>query len=111
MNSVDALGLFLALLVYGMVTWRITSLLVAENGPLHIFARLRDVLGVSYDEHSRCVSHNPIAEALCCFKCTSIWIALLVVIAWMYSPDPLIFIARVAALSTIAILIQSRVKT
>lgn len=57
-----------------LITWRITSMLVNEDGPADIFARLRDWLGVRYGEVSQPYGTNGVANALCCVWCTSIWV-------------------------------------
>lgn len=64
------------LLIQVLATWRLTNLLYREDGPLDVFARLRDRAGVRYDEHSNRVATNPVGKALCCFWCTSVWTAL-----------------------------------
>lgn len=58
-----------------LAVWRITALLVYEAGPFDLLARIRDLLGVRYDENSKCTG-NVLARMLCCFKCMSVWIAL-----------------------------------
>lgn len=110
MTGLDALGLFLALLVYGGVTFRITSLFVNEKGPGDIFGKWRDLVGVRYDEHSRCTGKNLFAEVFCCFKCASIWWALFVTFVFVYDPSPTTFFARVMFLSTVSIVLNSIVK-
>lgn len=109
MTGIDALGLFLALVVYGLVTFRVTSFFVRESGPFSVFARIRDLAGIKYDDYSRPVAKNPIAEMLNCFKCASVWAAWLVVGLRLYDPDPLTYITRILVLSAIAILIDAKV--
>lgn len=70
------------LLIACLIVWRITSLLVAETGPFGILARSRDWIGVGYDEVSQCRGNNVIAEMLCCFRCTSVWVALPLAVLW-----------------------------
>lgn len=91
-----------------LVTWRITSLLVREHGPLHIFSILRDLLGVRFDERSLCVGKNPIADMLCCFKCASVWVALVCVGIFFYTPALDSYVVRVLAVSSLAILFDGR---
>jgi hypothetical protein len=48
-----------------LATWRLTHLIVAEDGPWDIVVRLRARLGES-----------PAGRAMDCFYCSSIWLAL-----------------------------------
>jgi hypothetical protein len=48
-----------------LATWRITHLLHAEDGPAKLVARLRALAG-----------HGLVGNALDCFYCLSVWIAL-----------------------------------
>ena len=57
-----------------LATWRITNLLVSEDGPMNIFGLFRDHVGVELDEFNQCVGRNEFARGLCCFWCTSVWV-------------------------------------
>ncbi len=46
----------------GLATWRLSHLLVAEDGPLDAVVRLRTA-----------VDRTPLAGVLDCFGCTSLW--------------------------------------
>lgn len=59
-----------------LATWRLSKLLTAEDGPYDIFGSLRDRAGVTHDEYSQCVGKTEVAKALCCIKCTSVWVGL-----------------------------------
>jgi hypothetical protein len=48
-----------------LAVWRLTHLLVAEDGPVHLAARLRMWAGAGF-----------LGELLGCFYCCSLWIAL-----------------------------------
>jgi hypothetical protein len=55
-----------------LATWRVTSLLVYEEGPANIFARLR-----------KRSAGSPLKGLLDCFWCASVWVAAPVaVLAW-----------------------------
>lgn len=60
--------------------WRISSLLTRprDSGPWEMFAKLRDITGIRYDERGYCL--HPALNPLCCLWCTSIWVALPVAI-------------------------------
>jgi len=63
-----------------LIVWRLTHLLYGESGPYDILGKLRDNLGVYYDEQSLCQGKNEVAKAFCCFWCLSIWVAFVVVL-------------------------------
>ena len=52
-------------LLAALVTWRLTHLFVAEDGPADVIVRLRRMLGDSVA-----------GRAMDCFYCLSVWIAL-----------------------------------
>lgn len=60
-----------------LITWRLSNLLVREEGPFDIFVHLRVILGVGLNEKGRCVA-PALVGMLCCLWCTSIWVALIV---------------------------------
>lgn len=79
----DTITLFILILA----TWRISSLLVYEDGPFEIFERLRQRAGVVYNAHSQREGTNELARALTCLWCVSVWagafwVALLALSEW-----------------------------
>ena len=65
------------LLLAALACWRLTSLLVYEDGPGEIFKRLRDFLWIP--------------DLLDCFWCTSLWAAApLAALAWWPDGRPII---------------------
>ena len=65
-------------LVKALAVWRITSLLQRERGPYDVFGKLRDAVGVRYDEMTHPYGETEIARAFVCFWCLSFWVALAV---------------------------------
>jgi hypothetical protein len=63
-----------------LATWRLAQLLHGEDGPWEIFAKLRDLAGIRYNEYSRPVSDSQVGKMLLCFWCTSIWAAIIIAI-------------------------------
>lgn len=63
--------------ILGMATWRITSLLVREQGPWNIFERIRELSGIIHDEDGNvlAIPDNFFADVLSCVWCCSIWVA------------------------------------
>lgn len=76
------------LVIVGLVVWRISSLLVNEDGPFNLFAKFRHKIGVYYDEYSVAHGRNVIAGAFTCVWCISFWVA------WICAP--LVFIDKSA---------------
>lgn len=64
------------LLANCLITWRITSLLLNEHGPYEVFDKVRDAVGIDYDEFGRKLFSNELARMFGCFWCCSIWVAL-----------------------------------
>lgn len=96
----------------GLICWRLTSLLVEEDGPLDIFAKLRRFIGVYYDEMSVKQGKNVIAKGLLCVWCTSIWVASPLALFAPYSNYPptiysiLEWLGYVLVISTLAIIVD-----
>jgi hypothetical protein len=59
-----ASGFWILFVLSALATWRISHLLVSEDGPWEILARLRQWLGGS-----------AIGRLMDCFACVSIWVA------------------------------------
>ncbi len=93
-------------LILALATWRLTSLLVNEDGPFEVFAKLRHLCGVRLDEQSCTYGTNWFAKGLACFWCCSSWCGIVWVIAYMLCKDS-VWIALPFALSAGAIAIQS----
>ena len=94
------------LIILGLATWRLTSLIVNEDGPFELLLRLRYVLGVRYDEHSEVYGTNVIAKALMCVWCASLWVAAFWAVLFLIYPKIGTIIALPFALSAVAIMIE-----
>lgn len=95
----------------GLAAWRLASLLVSEDGPGAVFARLRRAAGLRSIPVSTAtgwkemqVSDNALAEALTCVWCISVWTAAL--LAWR----PLRPLRRILAVSALAVALQEALK-
>lgn len=79
-----------------LATWRLTSLLVDEEGPLGCFYHLRQLVGIIHDDDKGPVGDNGSfwAGLLGCFDCTSVWVSgLLVLIFSLDRTAPLLWLA------------------
>ena len=95
------------LLVLGLACWRLTSLLLYERGPKATFAMFRQHFGIANDEDGEPQSW-PDTEAgmlLRCLDCASVWIALVLVLAWLLRPWVTVCVCLPFAVSALAILI------
>ena len=63
----------LEIVVLILATWRVTSLLVWEDGPFEVFARLRKWLGVRYNDRNIAYGTNWLAKGVVCPACASVW--------------------------------------
>jgi hypothetical protein len=63
-----------SLVIGALLTWRLLSLLVRERGPYDLFGKLRDKVGIGFDEMSQPVARNELAQAFLCMWCLSIWV-------------------------------------
>lgn len=89
-----------------MAVWRLSSLLANEDGPFDIFARPRNLLGVKYDKNNETYGTNWISKGIICIWCNSVWVAAFVALS--LSDDFVIWLINTLALSTIAIIIDSK---
>lgn len=80
----------MSVLLAALATWRLSSLLVYEEGPLETFNHIRDL--------------PPLRKLLACFWCTSVWVAAslagLIVHSWTE------WFITWLALSAVAVLIE-----
>lgn len=68
----------LELLVGAVATWRVSYMLLNENGPFEVFRRIRKKLGVIYADND---STEVVAfqyEITVCMWCLSVWVGMLI---------------------------------
>lgn len=99
----------LDLLLLGLATWRMAALLVKEEGPWHIFHRIREGVGIKHaqDGSFGIISDTWLAGVLSCVWCTSIYIGTFWTILYLLFPEITIYLTIPFALSALAILIDS----
>lgn len=97
----------MAYLVLALATWRISSLLVNEDGPAQMFTRLRALVGVRYNgETFQREASNIVAEAFTCIWCMSVWVGLALTVAYWFLPATTVWLCLPLAFSAVAILID-----
>jgi hypothetical protein len=77
-----------------LVTWRLTHLLNAEDGPWRMFARIRNALPIT----------SMLRQLLTCFYCLSVWVA--APLAYLLGETWTERLLLVSALSAAAILVE-----
>lgn len=64
----------LDLLIAALATWRITHMLLYENGPFRTFRYMREALGVEYSEFDEDKIISFRYEITTCIWCLSMWV-------------------------------------
>lgn len=93
---VEDVGLSSILVV---AAWRLSCLIIYEDGPFDMLAKLRDLAGVHYDEYGTIVGEGFFGSLLTCIYCLSVWVAVLIVILYSVAPIPTLYVASVFAIS------------
>lgn len=102
MSDIGAVELF----VLGFGTWRLTSIIVNEDGPFFIFARFRHWIGIRSTETNVKFGTNVIAEGLSCIWCSSVWFGFLSLLFYTWNPSITLIVYTGLTLSTLAIMIE-----
>lgn len=96
----------MATILLVLATWRLSSLLVNEDGPLDIFVKLRKYIGVETNAYGVDVGQNVVAKVFTCIWCMSVWVGFLASFFSEYSVNIGWFIVSWFAISTGAILFE-----
>jgi len=99
---------FTYLLIFILATWRISSLLVKEDGPFFLFKRLRERSGIQHDENGDVfmVPESFLAGVLSCVWCSSMWVAIGWFAFWLAWPDVAVMSAIPFAISAGSIFLE-----
>ncbi len=94
------------LFILGLAVWRLTSMIVNEDGPFYLFERFRYKIGIRRSETGSQFGTNVIAEALSCVWCSSVWVSGFVLAMFVVTPRLTLIVSLILTLSSIAILIE-----
>lgn len=86
------------MMIYALATWRLSYLLVREDGPFRLARKLRDTTGIECDDVGNVFSY-PDWNPLHCVYCTSVWVA----IALHFVPS---WFREMLAASAVAVVIE-----
>lgn len=99
-------------LLLALATWRISSLLVHEAGPGHIFVRIRSMAGVKYSPDTfQQFAPTMLAEVFLCVWCMSIYIGTGWALFYYLFPKIAVAVALPLFFSAVSILLDERVQT
>lgn len=96
-------------ILLGLATWRLASLLVQEDGPWDMFARLRSKLGVRFNERSEAVGTSFLSDLVLCMWCTSVWVGGAMAFLFVTAGSLATILSLPLALSAVAILLNRMV--
>lgn len=101
MNTID-------LFVFGLATWRVSSLLVNERGPFDVFLRFRRMAGITHDPEGRVeiIPDGFLPGVLSCVWCASIWVGFLWIMFYTLLQGVAYFLGYAFALSALAIVMD-----
>jgi hypothetical protein len=97
---------FLKLVVFGLATWRLASLLSSEQGPLGICSKFRTLAGIKF-ERGQDIPQNKFASDLMCTWCMTLYTGIFWSMLNLINTDVAFYIALPFALSTIGILVMT----
>jgi len=96
-----------SMLVLVLACWRLTSLMVQEEGPFGMFAKFRHLIGVRRIEGATTpYGTNVVAEGLSCVWCCSVWVGAALTIAYVIDPALTVMASLPFALSAGAIIVE-----
>lgn len=98
-------------IIIALACWRISAMLVREDGPGDIFAKLRMKAWVKYTPTSIAYSDKFLGKLLLCVWCVSVWVAPVVVLIGALNLGKIADYVMIAlAVSAGAILVDSFTK-
>lgn len=102
---------FLNLVVFGLATWRMASLLAEESGPFDVFMKMRKLSGIIHDPDKivAMIPDNFFAQMISCVWCNSIYIGAFWATMLYFLPEVSPYLAFPLALSAITIICQKRI--
>lgn len=99
------------LFIYLLATWRLSSLIVREDGPFYLFRKFRELFGIVHDDQGPIQWPDRFMPSLLtCVWCTSLWVAVGWVVLGIFFQSTTIYIASPFALSAGAILLDKVLK-
>ena len=109
--SVDTVAAIMTICLLPFSVWRLSNILLREEGPFCIAQKIRCIAGVKYDDMSEPYGENVISMALSCMWCLSVWVSFFMVLMVVFlSPILSAVIIAPFGLSALSIFIDECVK-
>ena len=96
--------------ILALAAWRLSNLLVFEEGPFDVFVILRNAVGVKYDVMAEAYGTNVISKVFACIWCLSFWVAIGLSLLYLLAGDIAIWLCLPFALSGFAIIIHRNIE-
>lgn len=96
------------LVILALACWRLVLLVQQERGPLAVFTRIRERLGVMHDEDGMPVSwpDTEVGLLVRCCRCGSIWVGVGLAGIYLATPVAATLLALPFALSAGALIVE-----
>ena len=88
----------ITVLVVGLATYRVARLLVLEDGPGHVFLRVRAWAGC-YEYGADGRAQTNLGRALNCPHCTGVYVGILAFLGHLILPSAVVFLAALGLAS------------
>lgn len=91
-------------LLIGLACWRLSNMIVDEEGPWLIFERLREWIGVDEEYEGLYPEDEWYKKIFECVWCCSVWVALGITLVYAFYPGAALLLCLPFAISALAIL-------
>lgn len=97
---------YLDLIILGLATWRISSIVVNEDGPFDIFFKMRAKMGIT--------ALDPVPETFWaglfgCVYCLSVWVGAILILSAIMDKMVTVYLMLPFALSAIAVILEEKI--
>lgn len=99
---------WIELVIFGLATWRVSSLIVDEDGPFDIFLRIRKLAGIVHDENGKplMIPERFFSKLLSCVWCASVWVGFFWTAVCCLFPEVAYLLALPFVLSAVAVFLN-----
>lgn len=105
------LDLLIAVLVISPACWRISSLVIGEDGPWFIFDRIRQLVGAGDYNNHPLPDRRWYIGIFECVWCCSMWVGIGYALVYFINPSVAMYLSLPFTLSALAILIDNRINS